>query len=204
MQHNQSVHTAWRHWRQQTVNLHYIQLIFTLPRCHQRWCSLHHDRMRMILFFCVTIMMQHNQSVHTAWRHCSGSTKVDQIKKHKQALFSQPDVLCHLTHEKKYKRPKIKNVCGLHLHKCAETNSPNPSIPSTILRAKFVNVHHFVSMHISIKPSKVFMLQSKLGFVFMTAYPVSHIMFDISSLSLLRVYFWFDTSRKPAVLQPLS
>ena len=53
-------------------------------------------------------MMQHNQGVHTAWRHCSGSTKVDQIKKHKQALFSQPDVLCHLTHEKKYKRPKIK------------------------------------------------------------------------------------------------
>ena len=162
--------------------------------------------MRKILFFCVTIMMQHNQGVHTAWRHCSGSTNffVDQIKKHKQALFSQPDVLCHLTHEKKYKRPKIKNVCGLHLHKCAETNSPNPSIPSTILRAKFVNVHHFVSMHISIKPSKVFMLQSKLGFVFMTAYPVSHIMFDTSSLSLLRVYFWFDTSRKPAVLQPLS
>ena len=53
-------------------------------------------------------MMQHNQGVHTAWRHCSGSTKVDQIKKHKQALFSQPDVLFHLTHEKKYKRPKIK------------------------------------------------------------------------------------------------
>ena len=54
--------------------------------------------------------MQHNQGVHTAWRHCSGSTNffVDQIKKHKQALFSQPDVLCHLTHEKKYKRPKIK------------------------------------------------------------------------------------------------
>lgn len=53
-------------------------------------------------------MMQHNQSVHTAWRHCSGSAKIDQSKKHKQALFSQSDVLCHLTHEKKYKRPKIK------------------------------------------------------------------------------------------------